>query len=68
MEENTLKKLTFLMEADTVTFEEIQRVVAARGYYSINTTVDRYGSDFIVCVLIGAWAQVLKSIKNQRSK
>lgn len=56
------------MEKDNVMFAEIQQVVAARGYYSVDTPVSNYDPDFIIDGLIGAWAQVLKYIKNHRIK
>lgn len=59
-----LTALKILMEKDNVTVQEVQQVVAERGYYSLDTPVSNYDPDFIACVLIGAWPQVLNAIKH----
>ena len=61
------KALADLMAADGVTVEEIQRAVAARGYYPADTPIANYDSAFVAGVLIGAWPQVLQVIKGLRA-
>lgn len=60
------KALADLMLANEVTVEEIQKVVAARGYYPINTPIANYDPQFINGVLVGAWPQVFKMIEDER--
>lgn len=62
------KALRDLMEKDLVTEEEIQEVVAARGYYPAATPITNYEPDFISGVLVGAWPQVFNMIKEMRDK
>ncbi len=60
------KSLVDLMKKDNVTVEEIQEVVANRGYYPQNTPIENYDPNFISGVLVGAWEQVFKMIKDSR--
>jgi hypothetical protein len=60
------KPLADLMISNNVTIEEIQKAVAARGYYPIDTPIPKYDPNFINGVLIGAWPQVLKMIQDNR--
>lgn len=57
------KKLWQLMQADGVTVEQIQIVVAEKGYYPLATPIGKYDPKFIDGVLIGAWNQVKSCIK-----
>lgn len=57
------KPLADLMTENSVTVEEIQQVVASRGYYPANTLIANYDPSFITGVLVGAWPQVFGMIK-----
>lgn len=57
------KALADLMTENKVTFEEIQKAVASRGYYPVNTPIENYDPDFIAGVLVGAWSQVFQIIQ-----
>jgi hypothetical protein len=57
------KALLDLMEANDVTEENIQQVVAQRGYYPANTPIENYDIDFINGSLVGAWPAVYKMIQ-----
>jgi GTPase SAR1 family protein len=57
------KALLDLMEANNVTEENIQQVVAQRGYYPANTPIENYDIDFINGSLVGAWPAVYKMIQ-----
>lgn len=57
--------LTDLMAHYSVTEEQIQKVVAARGYYPANTPISNYDPNFVSGVLVGAWDQVYKMIKGE---
>jgi hypothetical protein len=60
------KALADLMATNSVTVEEIQKAVASRGYYPVNTPIENYDPGFVQGVLIAAWAQVFQMIKNIR--
>ncbi|MGF6785672.1 hypothetical protein M2454_003107 [Aequitasia blattaphilus] len=61
------KNLRDLMEGGLVSEEEIQKVVAQRGYFPIDTPIQNYPEDFVNGVLVGAWKQVYKMIQDLRS-
>lgn len=60
------KALRDLMEEKLVSEEEIQKVVADKGYYPQATPIINYDPDFIKGVLIGAWPQVYAMIEKLR--
>lgn len=60
--------LADLMISNNVTPEEIQRAVASKGYYPIDTPISRYEPDFVNGVLVGAWPQVFSMIETNRAK
>ena len=64
--EGVPKSLVDLMLANEVTVEEIQEVVAKKGYFPKNTPIKNYPADFINGCLVGAWDQVFTLIDNER--
>lgn len=60
------KDLRDLMEDKLVSEEEIQKVVADRGYYPEATPIENYDPNFISGVLVGAWSQVYGTIQKLR--
>ena len=60
--------LSTLMNSNNVTIEELQSVVAYRGYFPEGTPFKNYDPDFVTGVLIGAWPQVYKIIQEMRNK
>lgn len=62
------KALNDLMINNNVKVEEIQKVVGKKGYYPEDTPVDNYDEGFINGVLVGAWEQVFKMIKEMRGE
>ena len=63
MDERIPKALRDLMEDKLVSEEEIQTVVAGKGYYPQTTPILNYDPDFISGVLVGAWPQVYEMIR-----
>lgn len=59
-------KLWDLMTLHGVTEAEIQRVVAAKGYYPEQTPIAVYDEDFVAGVLVAAWDQVYDSIQSMK--
>ncbi|HWQ42796.1 MAG TPA: ATP-binding protein [Desulfosporosinus sp.] len=60
------KPLADLMTANSVTVQEIQQVVASRGYYPESTPIANYDPNFVSGVLVGAWTQVFGMIEKFR--
>ncbi len=60
------KALSDLMKTNKVAVEEIKKVVGDRGYYPEDTPIENYDPEFIKGVLVGAWEQVFKMIKDNR--
>lgn len=58
--------LADLMTPNQVTVQEIQQVVASKGYYPIDTPISTYDASFISGVLVGAWPQVFEQIQSTR--
>lgn len=54
--------LVDLMKKDNIMPMQIQRVVAEKGYYTLDTPISNYDSGFIQAVLVAAWDQVLNAI------
>lgn len=65
---NLPRALLDLMKTNSVTVQEIQRAVASKGYYPIDTPVENYDPGFIEGVLVGAWGQVFQMIENSRNE
>lgn len=66
VDEGIPKALRDLMEDKLVSEEEIQTVVAGKGYYPQTTPILNYDPDFISGVLVGAWPQVYEMIRKLR--
>lgn len=60
------KALRDLMADKLVSEEEIQKVVAQKGYYPEATPIENYDPNFISGVLVGAWAQVYGMVEKLR--
>jgi len=60
---NIPRALFDLMKEHKIMENDIQRAVASRGYYPVDTPIDKYDPNFVSGVLVGAWTQVLGMIK-----
>lgn len=58
--------LAQLLAAHSVTELEIREVVAARGYYPLETPVKNYDEQFVLGAIVGAWDAVHIAIKDKR--
>jgi hypothetical protein len=58
--------LADLMRQNNVSEKEIRFAVGMRGYFPEDMPITAYPPDFVQGVLIGAWAQVFKLIKDNR--
>lgn len=59
----TIQQLYDLMNANHVSVDELQCVVADKGYYPKETPIENYDKDFIAGCLIAAWDQVYTLVK-----
>jgi hypothetical protein len=59
-------ELAQLLAANNVTELEIREVVAAKGYYPMETPVKNYDDQFALGALVGAWDAVHSAIKTKR--
>lgn len=68
-EPTAAEALREVLEKAGVTEIEIQQVVAARGKYPVNTTIDEYPDEFIFGYVIKYWNQIMELItKNRETK
>lgn len=58
--------LAQLLAANNVTELEIRTVVAAKGYYPMETPVKNYDDQFVLGALVSAWDAVHSAIKDKR--
>lgn len=58
--------LASLIASDGVTLAEVKRAVVSKEYYTDDVEVWDYDPEFVDGVLISAWAQVLKMIKDYK--
>jgi hypothetical protein len=65
-QEDIPRALADLMGSNNVTVDEIKQIVAAKGYYPLDTPIANYDPGFIDGVLIGAWEQVFGAIQITR--
>lgn len=62
------KALADLMLEAQILPQEIQEIVAQKGYFPINTPIENYPMDFVQGVLIGAWPQVRQAIESNPNR
>lgn len=60
------EQLNDLMKAGNIKDEELRQVVWERGYYPLDTPIDKYDPEFVSGVLVAAWDQVCEMILNNR--
>lgn len=63
----TIQQLYDLMNLNHVTIDELQQVVADKGYYPKETPIENYDKDFIAGCLVAAWDQVYELIKEYQN-
>ncbi len=63
--QDAMKQLFELMAKDEINRLQIQKAVAARGYYPADTPIENYDVNFIKAVLISAWKQIVMFILEQ---
>lgn len=65
--DGTPKALADLMRASGVGEEDIRLAVSMKGYFPGDMPITSYPIDFVNAVLVGAWEQVLKSIRENNT-
>jgi hypothetical protein len=56
-------RLMELMQHDGITDEQVRKAVASRGYFPVETPIDRYPDAFVDGVLVSAWPKVVAMIR-----
>lgn len=62
-----IDKLRQLMAAANITDADVQKVVAAKGHYPIDTPIESYGDKFLNGWVLKHWPQILKLIDANRT-
>ena len=62
------QQLLNLQTLNGVTDQDIQEVVAAKGYYPIDTPISMYTDEFIEGTLINKWENVNRAIDKMKGK
>lgn len=60
------EQLDDLMKSTDIKEDELRQVVWERGYYPLDTPINKYDPEFVAGVLVAAWDQVCAMILNNR--
>lgn len=63
-----VEQLKKKLEQDGITEEELQRVVATKGHYEVETPISDYSDDFITRWIIPNWKKIVETIKNEKGE
>jgi hypothetical protein len=63
-----VEELKKKLEQDGITEEELQKVVAAKGHYEVETPISDYSDDFITRWIIPNWKKIVETIKNEKGE
>jgi len=63
-----VEQLKKKLEEDDVTEEQLQKVVAAKGHYELETPISEYSDDFITRWIIPNWKKIVETIKNEKGE
>jgi hypothetical protein len=63
-----VEELRKKLEQEDVTEEQLQKVVAAKGHYELETPISEYSDDFITRWIIPNWKKIVEAIKNEKGE
>jgi hypothetical protein len=63
-----VEQLKKKLEEDNITEEQLQKVVAAKGHYELETPISDYSDDFIARWIISNWKKIVETIKNEKGE
>lgn len=63
-----VEQLKKKLEEDNITEEQLQKVVAAKGHYEVETPISDYSDDFITRWIIPNWKKIVETIKNEKGE
>ncbi|AUD63482.1 hypothetical protein BK010_07685 [Tenericutes bacterium MO-XQ] len=63
-----VEQLKKKLEEDDITEEQLQKVVAAKGHYELETPISDYSDDFITRWIIPNWKKIVETIKNEKGE
>lgn len=67
-ERPTITKLKKMLADEGVSEEALQKVVAERGHYAFEATIEDYADEFITRWIIPNWSKITAAIKNNENK
>lgn len=67
-ERTNITKLKEMISAANIEIEDVQKVVAERGHYALDASIETYSDDFITRWVIPNWKKIVDAIKNNKNK
>lgn len=65
---NLPKQLQDLLKSSNVTEKEVRQIAFQKGYYPLETPIEKYDNDFIQGWVIGHWDKIVEAINQERFK
>ena len=63
-----ITKLKEMISAANITEVDVQKIVAERGHYALDASIETYSDDFITRWVIPNWKKIVEAIKNNKTK
>lgn len=63
-----VEELKKKLEQESITEEDLQKVVATKGHYELETPISEYSDDFITRWIIPNWKKIVETIKNDKGE
>lgn len=67
-ERTNITKLKEMISAAGITEDDVKKVVAERGHYAVDASIETYTDDFITRWIIPNWKKIVDAIKNNENK
>lgn len=67
-ERTNITKLKEMISTAGITEEDVQKVVAERGHYEVDASIETYSDDFITRWVVPNWKKIVEAIKNNGNK
>jgi hypothetical protein len=63
-----VEELKKKLEQEGITEKQLQKVVATKGHYELETPISEYSDDFITRWIIPNWKKIVETIKNEKGE
>lgn len=67
-ERTNITKLKEMISTANITEEDVQKVVAERGHYAVDASIETYSDDFITRWVVPNWKKIVDAIKTNGNK